>query len=301
MRDTLLPSPPHRLPGGPAPARNALGVGLGLKPEHFQEAWTVRDAGLWFEVHAENYMVDGGPRIAWLERIRACHPVSLHGVGLSLGGDAPPDAAHLARLAALAQRIQPALVSEHLAWSVQAGVYLPDLLPVLRTDAALQRIVDHVDQVQQALGRRIAIENPSHYLPLEGHTWSETDFLAELSRRSGCGLLLDLNNVFVSARNLGFDPLDYLTRFPHQAVMQLHLAGHSEDPALGAALLVDSHDAPVAPPVWALYRHFLAQAGQRPVMIERDAALPPFAELMAERAAAVALADAAAAETAVAA
>jgi uncharacterized protein (UPF0276 family) len=244
---------------------------------------------------------DGGPRLAWLEAIRARHPVSLHGVSLSLAADAPPDAEHLQRLAQLARRIEPALVSEHLAWSAWRGRYHPDLLPVPRTHEALARIAANISATQDALGRTIAIENPTHYLHLDGHDWSETDFLAELVRRTGCGLLLDVNNVYLSAHNLGTRAHDYLDAFPVQAITEIHLAGHHADPRLGDALLIDSHDAPVAEPVWALYRHFLAQAGQRPVMIERDAALPPFAELMAERAAAVALADAAAAETAVAA
>jgi uncharacterized protein (UPF0276 family) len=272
-------------------ASNTLsGAGISLKPEHFGEADAARAAGLWFEVHAENYMVDGGPRIGWLERIRASHPVSLHGVGLSLAGDAPLDARHLARLAALAQRIEPMLVSEHLAWSVQGGSYLPDLLPFPRSHEALARIADNVDRLQCALGRRIAVENPSHYLRLEGYAWDETDFLAELCRRSGCGLLLDLNNIHVSAHNLGFDAVDYLSRLPLDQVMEIHLAGHSRDPMLGDALLIDSHDAPVAPAVWSLYETFIAQAGPRPTLIERDAELPSFDELMAERAQAHALA-----------
>lgn len=266
-----------------AEAARVPGVGLGLKPEHFDAAEAARVDGLWFEVHAENYMVDGGPRIGWLERIRACHPVSLHGVGLSLAGDAPPDAQHLSRLAALARRVAPALVSEHLAWSVHGHAYLPDLLPFPRSNEALLRVADNIDRAQAALKMRIALENPSHYLRLEGHEWSETDFLAELCRRTGCGLLLDLNNVHVSARNLGFDASGYLARFPLAQVLQVHLAGHSHDPMLGDALLVDSHDAPVAEPVWALYRQFVARAGMRPTLIERDGNLPAFDELMAER------------------
>jgi uncharacterized protein (UPF0276 family) len=259
------------------------GAGISLKPEHFGEADAARAEGLWFEVHAENYMVDGGPRIGWLERIRASHAVSLHGVGLSLAGDAPLDARHVARLAALTQRVEPVLVSEHLAWSVQGGSYLPDLLPFPRTDEALARIADNVDRLQCALGRRIAVENPSHYLRLDGHAWDEAEFLAELCRRTGCGLLLDLNNIHVSAHNLGFDALGYLSRMPLEQVMEVHLAGHSRDPVLGDALLIDSHDAPVAPAVWSLYEAFVAQAGPRPTLIERDAELPSFAELMAER------------------
>lgn len=260
-----------------------LGAGISLKPQHYGQADAARAEGLWFEVHAENYMVDGGPRLGWLERIRANHPLSLHGVGLSLAGAAPLDAEHLARLVALSARVEPALISEHLAWSVQGGGYMPDLLPFPRSQEALLQVVSNIDRMQCALGRRMAIENPSHYLRIEGHAWDEVDFLAELCRRTGCGLLLDLNNVHVSAHNLGFNAVDYLCRFPLAHVMEVHLAGHSQDSELGSALLIDSHDAPVAPAVWALYESFIARAGMRPTLIERDAEVPAFAELMAER------------------
>lgn len=258
-------------------------AGLGLKPSHYAEALAAPADGLWFEVHPENYMVAGGPRLRWLEAIRARHALSLHGVALSLASDAEPDAAQLARFAALVRRFEPALVSEHLAWSAMRGAYYPDLLPFPRTDEALERIAANVGRVQDALGRRIAVENPSHYLALEGHAWDETGFLAELARRSGCGLLLDVNNVFVSARNLGGSAEDYVDAFPGELVMEVHLAGHSADPSLGPALLVDSHDAPVAPGVWALYERLIARIGPRPTLIERDGNLPAFAELMAER------------------
>jgi uncharacterized protein len=260
-----------------------LTAGLGLKPQHFDAALACDLPGLWFEVHPENYLVEGGPRLAWLEAIRARHPVSLHGVSLSLAADAPPDPAHLQRLAALADRIQPALVSEHLAWSAWRGNYLPDLLPFARTHAALARIADNIARTQDALARRIAIENPSHYLRMEGHDWDEIDFLHELSRRTGCGLLLDVNNVYVSARNMGFSAEAYIDAFPADAVMEIHLAGHAPDSRLGQALLIDSHDAPVAPAVWALYKRLITRSGPRPTLIERDDQLPPFAELLAER------------------
>jgi len=259
-------------------------AGLGLKPSHYAEALAAPADGLWFEVHPENYMVAGGPRLRWLEAIRARHPLSLHGVALSLASDAEPDAAQLARFAALVRRFEPALVSEHLAWSASQGAYLPDLLPFPRTSEALARVAANVGRVQDALGRRIAIENPSHYLALEGHDWDEIDFLAELASRSGCGLLLDVNNVFVSARNLGGSAQATIDAFPGELVMEVHLAGHSADPALGPVLLVDSHDAPVAPEVWALYERLIARIGPRPTLIERDGNLPAFAELMAERA-----------------
>ena len=172
-----------------------LTAGLGLKPQHFDDAHACRAAGLWFEVHPENYMVAGGPRLAWLDAIRARHPLSLHGVALSLAADAAPDAAHLDRLAELVERVQPALVSEHLAWSSWGGVYRPDLLPVPRTRPALQRIVSNISAVQDRLRRPIALENPSHYLAFAKHEFDELDFLVEIARRSGCTLLLDVNNV----------------------------------------------------------------------------------------------------------
>lgn len=263
-------------------ARPPLSAGMGLKPEHFDAALACRGEGLWFEVHAENYCVDGGPRLAWLDAIRREHPVALHGVSLSIAGSEPVDAEALKRLAGLVRRYQPAIVSEHLAWSRRGGSYLPDLLPVPRSREALARVVANVSRVQDAIGQRIALENPSHYIRLAGHEWGEIDFLAEIARRSGCGLLFDVNNVYVGANNLGYDAEQFVDAFPAGLVMEIHLAGHRTDAALGAALLVDSHDAPVADPVWALYERFLARAGTRPTLIERDAELPPFDVLLAE-------------------
>lgn len=260
-----------------------LDAGLGLKPQHYDAALACSTAGLWFEVHPENYMVAGGPRLAWLEAIRGKHPISLHGVALSLAADAEPDATHLKRLVGLAQRVEPALISEHLAWSSWRGAYHPDLLPFPRTTEALVRISDNVCRTQDALQRRIAVENPSHYLKLEGHEWSETEFLQELARRTGCGLLLDVNNVYVSACNMGYSAEEYIDAFPGKPVMEIHLAGHAPDPNLGRALLVDSHDAPVAPEVWALYERLIRRIGARPTLIERDDNLPAFDVLLAER------------------
>lgn len=260
-----------------------LAAGLGLKPQHYDAALACPADGLWFEVHPENYMVAGGPRLAWLEAIRARHAISLHGVALSLAADAEPDAAHLRRLAELARRIEPALISEHLAWSAWRGAYHPDLLPFPRTSEALARIAGNIQRTQDALQRRVAIENPSHYLQMPDHAWDEIDFLAELVRRTGCGLLLDVNNVYVSARNLGFSAQAYIDAFPGAPVMEIHLAGHAPDPGLGEALLVDSHDAPVAPEVWALYERLVARIGARPTLIERDDNLPEFKVLYAER------------------
>jgi len=259
-------------------------AGLGLKPEHFDAALACDRPGLWFEVHPENYFVDGGPRLHWLASIRAAHPVSLHGVSLSLAGPEAPDASHLARLGALARRIEPVLVSEHLAWSRWRGRYLPDLLPFVRSTEALQHIAANIGRTQDVLGRRIGIENPAHYLQMHGHAWDEVDFLAELVRRTGCGLLLDVNNVQVSARNLGFDAGGYIDRVPAEAIVEVHLAGHSQDPALGAGLLIDSHDEPVADEVWALYRRLVRRCGPRPTLIERDGKLPAFDVLLTEQA-----------------
>ena len=260
----------------------AMGAGLGLKAQHYDAALACDAPGLWFEVHPENYMVAGGPRLAWLEAIRARHPVSLHGVGLSLGTDAPPDPRHLRRLSELERRIQPALVSEHLAWSAWQGAYHPDLLPIPRSTEALERVAENIDRVQVAIGRRISIENPAHYLPVPGAQWSEVDFLGELVRRTGCGLLLDVNNVHVSAHNLGFESGAYLDAFPLRHVTEIHLAGHGTDPLLGPRLLIDSHDAPVDPAVWSLFEQTLARTGPRPSLIERDGNVPDFAELLVE-------------------
>ncbi|WP_322011835.1 DUF692 domain-containing protein [Paraburkholderia sp. J12] len=259
------------------------GAGLGLKPQHYEQARNCEARALWFEVHPENYMVEGGPRLAWLEAVRERHALSLHGVSLSLAADRVPDAAHLRRLRALADRVQPALVSEHLAWSAWGGRYHPDLLPFPRDAVALSRIAENIACAQEALGRRIAIENPSHYVRIDGHAWSEQDFLAELVRRTGCGLLLDVNNVYVSACNMGFDARAWLDAFPGEAVMEIHLAGYSIDAETQPPLLIDSHDAPVADAVWSLYRHAIERFGPRPTLIERDDHIPAFDTLLAER------------------
>ncbi len=278
--------------------RTELSAGLGLKPRHFAEALDSPPGGLWFEVHPENYMVDGGPRLAWLESVAQRHPLSLHGVAMSLAADSPPDPRHLARLKSLVDRLRPALVSEHLAWSAWQGSYFPDLLPVPRNREALIRVADNVGRVQDAIGRRIAIENPSHYLRMEAggpapsHQIGEIEFLDEIAQRTGCGLLLDVNNVHVSANNLGFDPQAYVDAFPAERIDEIHLAGFSTDPALGAALLVDSHDAPIDAAVWALYRRLIARIGPRPTLIERDGNVPEFDALMHERSLAQAVLEA---------
>jgi uncharacterized protein (UPF0276 family) len=255
-----------------------------LKPAHFDAALACADTGLWFEVHPENYMVDGGPRLAWLGLLRARHPLSLHGVGLSLASAEPPDSAHLARLVALVERFEPALVSEHLAWSRWGGAAFPDLLPVPRTAESLAALAANIGRVQDRLKRRIAIENPSHYLQIDAHAYDEVGFLAELARRTGCRLLVDVNTVFVSANNVGIDAGAWIDRIDGDLVAEIHLAGHHADPQWGAALLIDGHDAPVAESVWALYERLIARIGPRPTLIERDDSLPPFDALRAERA-----------------
>lgn len=260
-----------------------LTAGLGLKPEHFALAEPCTAPGLWFEVHPENYLMAGGPRLAWLERIRGEHPLSLHSVAMALAAPKSPDDALLDRLAALCERFEPALVSCHLAWNRWGDVHLPDLLPVPRTDEALGCIVANLGRVQERLQRQVAIENPSHYLALDDHEYEEVDFLAAIAARSGCALLLDVNNVHVGARNLGTDPAAYIDSVPAALVAEVHLAGHSHDPALGQALLIDSHDAPVSAEVWSLYERLIARTGARPTLIERDGNLPAFDALLAER------------------
>ena len=256
-------------------------AGLGFKPQHFSEALASSAVGLWFEVHAENYMVDGGPRLAMLEQLRRDRPISLHGVGLSLGSPSEPASDHVAALKRLADRFEPALISEHLAWSRFEGRSFPDLLPLPRTNETLACLSANIGRVQDALGREILIENPAHYLPLDQHRWSETSFLRELARRSGCKLLIDVNNVAVGANNIGFDAANWLNEIPAKLVGEIHLAGHSLD--ANGTLLIDSHDEPVSERVWNLYAGFVARIGPRPTLIERDGNVPAFTNLIRER------------------
>jgi uncharacterized protein (UPF0276 family) len=267
-----------------SPMSLPLTAGLGLKAQHWADALAATAQGLWFEVHAENYFCAGGPRLKALEAVRRERPISLHGVGLSLAADAAPDPDHLAALARLTERIEPVLVSEHLAWSGWAGAYRPDLLPFPRTHAALARIAENIDRMQTALGRRVLIENPSLYLDFQGHDLGEVEFLSELARRTGCGLLVDVNNVHVSAHNLGFDAGAYLDALPAEAIGEVHLAGHAQDAHLGRSLLIDTHAAPVDEAVWTLWARLIARTGPRPTLIERDDDIPPFAVLLAEAA-----------------
>jgi uncharacterized protein (UPF0276 family) len=258
-------------------------AGLGFKTAHLDEALTSRAAGLWFEVHAENYMVDGGPRLAALEALRGRHPISLHGVGLSIASSQPPTPEHLARLKALAERIDPAAVSDHLAWQRWEGGHHADFLPFPRTQAALDIVVGNVDRVQAALNRPLLVENPSMYTDLPGHEMDEAEFLAQLARRTGCGLLVDVNNIFVSASNLGFKAQARIDAIAAELVGEIHLAGHSQDSDPSSSLLIDSHDAAISDAVWALYRRLIARIGPRPTLIERDDHIPAFDVLMAER------------------
>ncbi|WP_339496803.1 MNIO family bufferin maturase [Pseudomonas canadensis] len=258
-------------------------AGLGLKHEHFMDVLeTSPDIGF-FEVHAENYMVAGGPFHHYLGLIREQYPLSLHGVGLSIGGDGPLDRAHLARLAALIERYQPHSFSEHLAWSSHGPVFLNDLLPLAYDSATLQRVCEHVDQVQSTLKRPMLLENPSTYLQFQRSTQDETDFISEIIRRTGCGLLLDVNNVYVSCINHQRDPLAYIDALPLHAVGEIHLAGFAEDTdSLGDRLLIDDHGAPIDNAVWQLYEKVLAQVGSVATLIERDNQVPAFGVLLAE-------------------
>jgi hypothetical protein len=260
-------------------------VGVGLKGEHAADIFDNARGVAFFEVHAENYMGDGGAPHALLAKIRERFPLSLHGVGLSIGGTKPLDRAHLARLQRLVALYRPGLFSEHLAWSTHDDVYLNDLLPLPYNETTLARVVAHVEQAQKVLGVKLLLENPSTYLAFEASTMSETEFLSEVVARTGCGLLLDVNNVQVSATNNGFDAFEYLDSFPVAAVGEMHLGGHAEErDAEGSALLVDSHASPVADPVWRLYEYAIERTGPVPTLIEWDNDVPAYRVLAAEAA-----------------
>jgi uncharacterized protein len=271
----------HPLPRATAALPDRSGVGL--KPEHIDQILNDRPSLGFFEVHAENYMGDGGPPHRRLEAIRDLYPISLHGVGLSIGSPRPLDRAHLARLASLIRRYQPGLFSEHLAWSSHDEGYLNDLLPLPYTQETLAVVCDHIDQVQDALRRRMLLENPSTYVVFRESTIPETDFMREISRRTGCGLLLDVSNVLVSATNHGFDPSAYLDAFPLDAVGEIHLAGFAEarDDA-GHLILLDAHDSPVREPVWSLYREAIGRIGPIPTLVEWDNDVPEWRVLLGE-------------------
>ncbi len=258
-------------------------AGLGLKPEHFRDVLETRPQLGFFEVHAENYMVDGGAFHHYLGLIRRDYPLSIHGVGLSIGGESPLDEAHLDRLAALLERYAPQSFSEHLAWSSHGENFLNDLLPVPYCAETLTRVCDHIDRVQEELKRRLLLENPATYVEFAASTMSEGEFISEAVRRTGCGLLLDVNNVYVSCVNHGRDPCAGIDALPLAATGEIHLAGFARDTdAAGDELLIDSHGAPVAEAVWALYRYALRRVGPVATLIERDNDIPAFAVLLAE-------------------
>jgi uncharacterized protein (UPF0276 family) len=267
-------------------------AGTSFKHEHLVAIRAEHKGRGFFEVHAENYMGAGGPPHRALEALRRDHPLSLHGVCMSIGGERPLDKAHLARLRHLVDRYEPALVSEHLAWSTHGTAYFNDLLPLPYTEATLLRVCDHIDQVQEAIGRPMLLENPSTYVAFRTSTMSETDFIHAVARRSGCGLLLDVNNVFVSAANHGFSALDYLADFPLADVGEIHLAGHAEQSDdEGDLLLIDSHDGPVADAVWKLFEIVISRRGPVPTLVEWDSNIPDWPVLKAEAAAAQAILD----------
>lgn len=267
-------------------------AGTSFKPEHLRAILGMGRQRGFFEVHAENYMGAGGPPHRALEAIRRDHPLSLHGVCMSIGGPQPLDKAHLARFRGLVARYQPALVSEHLAWSTHETSFFNDLLPLPYTEATLRSVCDHIDQVQEAIRRPLLLENPSTYVAFRDSSMTETDFIRAIAERTGCGLLLDVNNVFVSATNQGFSALDYLADFPLGHVGEIHLAGHAEQADdEGDLLLIDSHDGPVADAVWKLYEIVVRRRGPVPTLIEWDSKIPDWPVLQAEAAAAQVILD----------
>lgn len=272
---------PNTLPARP---------GVGYKAQHYMDIIKNPEHLGWLEVHAENYMGDGGRPIAQLRQLSETYPVSVHGVGLSIGGEGNLDKDHLARLKHLVDWLNPASFSEHLAWSTHDSHFLNDLLPLPYTAATVARVANHISQVQDTLGRQMLLENPSSYLAFMESDMDETEFLAQIVQRTGCGLLLDVNNVFVSATNLGTSPQAYIDAFPLQAVGEIHLGGHDEDEdETGAPLLIDSHGKAVVDPVWALLNYTSAKSGAKPLLIEWDNDVPEWDVLSTE----IARADAA--------
>ncbi len=268
-----------------ASAPTGVLAGIGLKSRHLAGLVAGEAAVDFLEVHAENFMGAGGPSLRQLAQVRSRWPLSVHGVGLSIGSDGPLDVGHLERLAAVVERFEPQWVSEHLAWSNHGGVFLNDLLPLPYDAATLTRVCDHVDQVQQRLKRRLLIENPSTYVEFLGSTMTEAQFLRELVRRSGCGLLLDVNNAYVSGVNHRRDPWTLIDALPADAIGEIHLAGFAEDrDGAGDRLLIDHHGAPVDDAVWSLYRRTIERLGLRPTLIERDNDIPALDVLAAEAA-----------------
>ena len=258
-------------------------AGVGFKAEHFHEIVAAAQPLGFFEVHAENYMGAGGEPHAQLAELRSRYAISVHGVALSIGSPGPLDPAHLSRLKILCDRYEPQSFSEHLAWSSHGESYLNDLLPLPYTDETLARVVEHVDMVQSFLGRQMLLENPATYLQFAGSTIPEAEFIAEISRRTGCGLLLDINNVFVQAKNHATDARSYLRSFPLERVREIHLGGHEEQlDDDGGPLLIDAHGSPVAEPVWTLYREVIERTGAVATLIEWDNDVPAWPILQAE-------------------
>ncbi|WP_229773610.1 MNIO family bufferin maturase [Iodidimonas muriae] len=257
-------------------------TGIGLKVEHYRDVLEGRPDLGFFEVHPENYMLGGGPGLTTLEAVRSNYPLSLHGVGASLGSYDPVDPDHLTRLKALVDRFEPFVVSEHLSWSRYQDHFLADLLPLPLTTAALAAMTANVNHMQEALGRTILVENPSTYLEFSHADMTEPEFLRALVKATGCGLLLDVNNIHVCAMNHGFDPIGYLDAIPGDAVGEIHLAGHSIDRYGERDIRIDTHGAPINDDVWALYEQAIIRIGPKPTLIERDDNLPPFADLLAE-------------------
>ncbi len=268
-------------------------AGVGLKAEHYRHIVEIKPDVGFFEVHAENYMGAGGPPHRYLTAIRECYPLSLHGVGLSIGADRPLDGRHLQRLKGLIARYEPGLFSEHLAWSSHDTGFLNDLLPLPYTHETLDRVCVHIDEVQEVLGRQMLLENPSTYLAFEESTYSETDFIAEVARRTGCGLLLDVNNVHVASTNQQWDATSYIDAYPLAHVQEIHLAGYTREmDELGWPLLIDTHDRPVDEIVWGLFEHTIRRVGSKPTLIEWDADVPTWPNLEAEAERAEAIMDA---------
>ena len=267
-------------------------AGTSFKHQHLAEIRAESCRRGFFEVHAENYMGAGGPPHRALEALRRDFPISLHGVCMSIGGERPLERAHLARFQHLVRRYEPALVSEHLAWSTHENAYFNDLLPLPYTEATLRRVCDHIDQVQESIRQPMLLENPSTYVSFAESTMNETDFIRGIARRTGCGLLLDVNNVFVSAVNHGYSALDYSSDFPLADVGEIHLAGHAEQSDdEGDPLLIDSHDGPVADAVWKLFEIAVVRCGPVPTLVEWDSNIPDWPILKAEAAAAQAILD----------
>ncbi|MGD9742663.1 MAG: DUF692 domain-containing protein [Dongiaceae bacterium] len=258
-------------------------TGIGLRFPHHDALLAAPAPVGWLEIHPENYFGGGRPRHC-LERLSERYPLSLHGVGLSLGSAEGPDSAHLEKLRKLIDRFRPILVSEHVAWTAQGGIHLNDLLPLPYTAEALETLVANIDRTQDILGRHILIENPSSYLSFTRSEMPEWDFIAAAVARSGCGLLLDLNNLYVSARNLGFDPDTYLAAMPGDAIGEIHLAGHAVRHIEAVELRIDDHGSAVDEAVWSLYRQLVRRIGPRPTLIEWDSRIPPLATLVGEAA-----------------